>query len=85
MSDENTGWGFKPESLGKAAELVDLPPDAMAEYGITVISYLDADGEAMFGFQTHGDRSMTALVGLLTMTIHRLAHLANPTPCEDDE
>lgn len=63
-------------TLDAAAEIVQLPEGCIADYGITVVSYIDEDGEGMFGYATHGDAQRSSLIGLIHMVAHQLIHMA---------
>jgi hypothetical protein len=66
-------------SLETAAGLVQIPASAIPEYGVTIISYIQEDGQEMFGFATHGNASnRSSLIGLMNMCSHYIMH-------EDDE
>lgn len=61
-------------TLPAAASLCELPDQAIAEFGLTLVAYLDEDG----------DGTTSNLIGLLAMASHSLMHSANPTPCEEE-
>lgn len=67
-------------SINAAARLVDVPDGSVVEFGITVVSYLDEEGESMFGFKVHGDPAYSTVVGLLHMVAFELIREANPDP-----
>lgn len=51
-----------------AAALVDIPEDAIAEHGITILSYLSPeDGDTYYAIAVHGDPPLSSIVGLCTL------------------
>lgn len=54
--------------------MVDVPEGSIPEYGITIVSYIDKQGEAYFQFATHGESSKGSMVGLLHMAAHYVMH-----------
>ena len=61
--------------LGTAAQLVEMPDDAVPEFGMTLVSYVDSEGDQMYAYQTHGETSFGSLIGLMQMVAHDLMHL----------
>jgi len=55
------------ESLIAASELVGLPDGCFAEAGITIVGFIDPEGDEMFAFATHGSTRRSSMVGLLSM------------------
>lgn len=58
--------------LQTAAELVGLPAGATPDFGVTIVSFIDADPTSDFNYATHGDVPKATLIGLLQMTIYSL-------------
>ena len=63
-------------TLDTASALCDIPEGGIPLSGVTVIAYLDEDGENMFAFATHGDALRSSVIGLLAMVSHQLVHMA---------
>ena len=63
-------------TLDAASQMCELPEGVIPESGITIVSYIDVDGEHMFGFATHGDALRSSVIGLLHMVAHQLTHMA---------
>lgn len=68
------------DSLRTAAALVDMPEGSIPEFGITIISFIDTEGDASIGFLAHGDVNLSSLIGLMAMVSHDMIHEAD----EDD-
>ena len=66
---------MKNISLPEAAALLELPDDVVIEHGITVVSYLDKDGEQNYAWTIHGDPLTSTTLGLLVIVEHSLAQL----------
>lgn len=62
------------ESLPAASTLCQVPEGCIPEMGITIVGYVDEDGESMFAYATHGDGSRSSLVGLMQMVVHDIMH-----------
>lgn len=61
-------------TLELAADLCQVPADAIPTHGVTVIGYIEADGEKGYVIATHGQSDLSSIVGLLTRAAHRLDH-----------
>lgn len=42
-----------------------LPPGAVAQHGLLVVAFFDAEGETRYGFLIDGTAPLSAVVGLL--------------------
>lgn len=60
------------DDLAQIATLTETDPCATPLSAITLITYLDGDGEECMGMATHGDSTVTSRVGLLTWATYRL-------------
>lgn len=61
-----------PDSLGVAADLVELPDGAVPESAVTVVSFLDEQGNSMIAYRAHGNPQLASAVGLLNMAAYGL-------------
>lgn len=59
-------------TLAEASRLVEPPDGSVATVGITVIGYLDPEGDHAWGLRTHGDGSMSEIIGLMETAKHFL-------------
>jgi len=57
-------------TLPQAADLCEVPLDAIPDGGVTVVAYVDEDGDEAYGIATHGDGSVSKIVGLLNLAAH---------------
>lgn len=63
---------MKDTKLEEAAALLDLPDDVMLAHGITVISFLDKDGNQSFEWLVHGEPLLSTILGMIVALEHIL-------------
>lgn len=49
------------------AEFEEIPEDAVFEYGISIVVYMDQDGRQKYGFAAQGNLSSAGVIGVLEM------------------
>ena len=54
----------------KLAELSGLSEDAIPEWGMAIVGYIDVDGESRFETTTYGSPTIGTLLGVLELTKH---------------
>lgn len=62
------------------AQIADLEETDIPYAAVTIVGYIDVDGEQGWTLRTDGDNPMSTFIGLLNMATHSLMHEA-----EDDE
>ena len=63
------------DTLDLAAQMMEFPDGAIPEFGLTVVSYIDDQGDECYGFRAHGTPRISSLVGIMQMMTHDLIHL----------
>lgn len=66
--------------LAALAEIAAAPEGSTPLSAVVVVAYLDNEGDECMGFSTHGDSTLTNLLGLMTWAQMRLLidHIEEP-------
>lgn len=64
-------------SLDAASAIVALSEGVIPEFGITIVGFINSDGEEGFKYATHGESNVANIVGLMEMCSHDMLHSAN--------
>jgi hypothetical protein len=51
---------------------VDLPAGAVAQHGLAIASFFDAEGNTRYGLTLEGDAALTSILGLLELVKARV-------------
>ena len=57
---------------------LELPDSSIIEWELRIVSYIDSNGEGQLKYRKTPDVQTSSMIGALQMTLHDLAHEANP-------
>jgi len=74
-------------NAAKLAEFVGVSTDAFPEWGLTLVGYMDTDGESRFESKLWGAGSITSMIGILEVVKQELllSFVLDEEIIEDDD